>query len=337
MQQNVLIVGPNFYGYSNSVQKAFIELGFNTKVLTFSDNDVETLGEKITFHLSKNKTTFFDKKRTKFTELFKNVYDEFKPTIVFIIKGSALLPSAIEHAKNSITILWMMDSIFRNTYSYNLRNLVNHLFLFEKTDVDRLLKEENIKAHFLPLALDETVYYPIENKKDIDLLFVGALYANRIELLNRVIKHFPNKKIKIYGHLFSPLRQPFQYLFRKNKHIFTNKNIDPTGLNKLYSQAKVCLNIHHQQSQTGVNQRFFEILGAKALELTDAKPFIEENFTKTDLLWYANEQEMIAQIEYALNNYEKMQPIINSGYAKVIEQHTFTKRMQFVLDTINYK
>ncbi|MBL0145315.1 MAG: glycosyltransferase [Chitinophagaceae bacterium] len=335
MQKKVLIVGPNFYGYNESVERAFIKLGFSTKVLPFLEKDAENVKEKISFHLTRKKEHFFHQKKVRFNKLFISVYDGYKPDILFIIKGSVFFPESIVYADKSINILWMMDSIFNNPNSYSLRKLVNHLFLFEKTDVDRLQNEESIKAHFLPLALDETVYYPINNsKKEIDILFVGALYKNRIQLLNRLIKHFPDKKIKIYGHFFSPLRNPLKFLFRKNKHIYTNKNVEPDQLNILYSQSKICLNIHHTQSVLGVNQRFFEILGSKSLEITDYKEFVANNFTQDDLLWYKNEDEMIQQIDKALYNYQQMESIKASGYKKVVEGHTFLDRIRYVLDVI---
>ena len=337
MQQKVLIVGPKFYGYSLSVEKAFKKLGFSTVVMTFSEKDVENSAEKIAYHLTRDKPGFFEKKRIRFNIRFRKIYDNFQPDIVFIIKGSTLYPESITHAKNSINILWMMDSIYRNDYSYNLRKLVDHLFLFEETDVEKLREEEGIVSHFLPLALDESVYYPVQNEKDIDVLFVGMLYGNRIRLIDQVIKNFPGKKIKVYGKFFSPLREPLKYLFRKNRHIYINKNIEPELLNKLYSRTKVCLNIHHDQSVVGVNQRFFEILGSRSLEITDYKPYMGKHFTTGDLFWYRTEEEMLSQIGEALDNYQQLGTVIKNGYQKVIAAHTFTERMRYVLDVIGYK
>jgi spore maturation protein CgeB len=336
MQQKVLIVGPDFYGYNQSVERAFIKLGYQTRVMAFLDKDAEGLKEKIAYHLSKDKVLFFDKKRRRFGEQFRKVYNAYSPDILFIIKGSIFLPETLAIADKSINILWMMDSIFKNSYSYNIRHLVQHIFLFEETDADRLAKEENIKAHFLPLALDETVYYPVNNKKEIDLLFVGALYPNRIALLNRVIHNFPGKTIKIYGAYFSPIREPLRYFFRKDKQVYTNKTVTPAQLNQLYSKAKVCLNIHHEQSVVGVNQRFFEILGASALEITDYKPFMGSHFTNGEVIWYKTENELVEKIRDAFANEADFRSVTEAGYKKVTAQHTFTARIQQVLSIIHH-
>ncbi len=335
--KKVLIVGPNFYGYNQSVARAFNTLGYTTKVLNFLDADVEGFKEKVLLHLTQNKEKLFLKKRINYNTFFKKEYDAYKPDILFLIKGSILTPETVEYArKNSLVILWMMDSIYRITTSYILRNVVDHIFLFEQTEIPKLAAE-GITAHFLPLALDESVYYPIESERDIDLLFVGALYPNRIELLNKIIKAFPDKKIKIYGNLFSPFKKPWKLLFRKNKHIYTNKSVQPTELNKLYARSKICLNIHHAQSVGGVNQRFFEILGAGALQLCDYKMFIGDNFTEGDLVWYKNEEELFTKLSYLFSNMHNLDEIRQSGYKKVSKQHTFAMRIKTVLTIFEKK
>lgn len=72
-----------------------------------------------------------------------------------------------------------MDSIFQVKRAYENIKLYDCRFMFEKTDVEKL-KKEGIDSFFLPLALDESVYFPIKNQeKDIDLLFIGNLNSKR--------------------------------------------------------------------------------------------------------------------------------------------------------------
>ncbi len=334
--KKVLIVGPNFYGYNDSVARAFNKLGFATKVLYFLDADVEGFKEKVLLHLTADKEKLFLKKRIKYNTYFKKEYDDYQPDILFLIKGAILTPETVAEArKKSLVILWMMDSIYLNPTSYILRNVVDHIFLFEQTEIPKLAAE-GITAHFLPLALDESVYFPIEGTKDIDLLFVGALYPNRVKLLNKIIERFPEKNIKIYGNLFSPWRKPLKFLFRKNKHIYINKNVQPSELNKLYSRSKVCLNIHHSQSVDGVNQRFFEILGAGALQVCDYKTFIGDNFSEGDLGWYKNEEELMEKLKECFVNAEPLKEKALNGFAKTLQLHTFKERVRFILNSIKH-
>jgi spore maturation protein CgeB len=234
--------------------------------------------------------------------------------------------------KSSVNILWMMDSIHTNPGSINILPYINKVFLFEPTDIPLLKEKYKVDAVFMPLALDEKVYFPISNKKIIDILFVGGLVPDRIRLLDKIIKRFPNKKILIYGQYYSKFRNPIYHLFRKNKNNYTNKVVLPSKVNELYSMSKLCINIHQKQSIIGVNQRFFEILGSRSLQICDHKNFISQNFSKEDLLWFDNEQKLFDTITMALEKYDELENIINNGYKKVIAKHTFTYRINQMLE-----
>ncbi|MFC4262696.1 glycosyltransferase [Ferruginibacter yonginensis] len=329
-QKKVLIVGPIFHGYNESVEQAFKNLNFQTKVIGFTDGAVENVKEKVQFYLTKT-DDFYKFKNKQFNSLFEKTYNEFKPDILFIIKGHQIDPTVISKMKSSANILWMMDSIHSYPGSLAILPYVHKVFLFEATDIPLLKEKYDVDGTFMPLALDEKVYFPITNKKEIDILFVGGLVPDRIRLLDKIIEKFPDKKISIYGQYYSKFRRPLHHLFRKNKKNYTNKIVLPSKLNELYSKSKLCINIHQKQSVIGVNQRFFEILGSKNLQICDHKKFISDNFLKDDLLWYHNEQELFDTISFALNNYNDLNNVITNGYEKVTSKHTFTHRIKQIL------
>ena len=227
-----------------------------------------------------------------------------------------------------------MDSIFRNKGGYEIRNSVDYIFLFEKTDVSQLWDSEKIKAWFLPLALDETVYYPSTKTKDIDILFVGSLYEKRIDLLEKVCQEFPKCTIKIYGHYYSAFRRPIHHLLRKNRGVFINKNITPERVNQLYNKSRICLNMHHDQTRYGVNQRFFEISGSKSFQLVDANPFIIENFPSSEVMTYHSFSDLTEKIARIISNQVDEDGMADKAYKKIIGNHTFTHRIQDMLKII---
>lgn len=334
--KKLLIIGPLFYEYSKSVGRAFEKEGFTVNILDeWVEGSIENFKEKITYHIAKDKDAFFNKKYEVFNKKVRSRYNDFKPDIVFIIRGVILTEETLLFMKSSRLVLWMMDSIF--LVSNTLKNiaLYDHVFLFEKEDIPLLKERHNIDAWFLPLALDESVYFPIPaTEKSIDILFVGNLYDKRLALLKKVIEKFPAINIKIYGDYFSKLRNIGRYLFRKDKKYFTNSTVAPSELNKLYSQAKICLNIHHSQSVYGVNQRFFEIAGAGALQVCDSHGFISDNFEPSEILIYNTEDELYAIIEDVLNDYDKYTNNRADAFKKVREFHTFSNRAKYVLQTI---
>lgn len=336
--KKILIVGPLFYGYSKSVAKAFEKENFIVEVYDqWKEGTIENFAEKISFNLARDKEAFFDKKYEKYNTSIRKKYDTVKPDLVFIIRGAILTKDTLLFMKKSRLVLWMMDSIF--TVKRTLQNiaLYDHIFLFEKEDIPLLKKQYNIDSYFLPLALDESVYFPlIAAEKVIDILFVGNLYDKRIALLNKIIERFPDNNIKIYGTYFSKLRNIGRYFFRKDKKYYTNATVTPDTLNMLYSKTRICLNIHHSQSVYGVNQRFFEIAGAGALQVCDRHGFITDNFNNAEIVIFDSDEDLFSIISNILSDYESFKPKIKIAYDKVISHHTFHERIKFILKTINY-
>lgn len=335
--KKVFVVGPLFYGYSRSVASAFEKEGFTVDVYDdWKEGTVETISEKLTHNVTKNKEAFFTKKYEKYDAKIKTQYSACKPDMVFIIRGAVLTRETLLFMKKSKLILWMMDSVFTVKSTLENIDLYDHVFLFEKEDISVLKEKNNVEAHFLPLALDEAVYFPIPSaQKPIDILFVGNLYEKRKFLLNKVIKKFPEKNIKIYGDYFSKLRNIKRYLFRKDKKYYTNSKVTPAELNQLYSKTKICLNIHHSQSVYGVNQRFFEVCGAKVLQVCDRHGFITDNFKNNEVLIYDTDQQLFDIINDVLSNYDSYKNKIDMAFTQVINHHTFQKRVQYILQTIN--
>ena len=334
-KKKVLVIGPEFFGYYLSVEKAFKQLGYTTQSVSYI-TQVENKWERIVYHFSGDKEAFFEKKRRVFNNKVLSLYKEFRPDIVFIIQGSEIYSETVEKMKEAKKILWMMDSIFRNKRGYALRKIVDYIFVFERTDVDKLLENENIVSHFLPLALDEAVYYPYTNRKDeIDILFVGALYDNRVVLLERIYQEFKDYNMKVYGHYYSPFRRPLYHFFRRNKNVFLNKNISPAFVNELYNRSKICINIHHNQNKYGVNQRFFEISSSKSFQLVDRNGYITENFGSDEIATYNSEDELIEIIRSVLHGQINTKAFAEKAHKKVLTNHTFRRRMEYVMALVN--
>lgn len=336
MKGRVLIIGPEFYDYNLSIEAAFTNLGFDTRVIGYHGNMAASFGDRLKYHLSPDKEAFFGKKKLLLNNRIEATYKEFKPDLVFIVHGGDVNEHTVAGMKDCKKVLWMMDSISRSKEIYHMVKVADYNFFFEKTDVDYLWSVLQKESWFLPLAVDEKVYYPEAAARDIDILFVGALYENRMKMLKGIVSSFGDKKIKVYGTYYSPLRKPLHHLFRDNKEVFLNKNIPPAKVNKLYNRSKICLNIHHTQSRYGVNQRFFEISGAGAFQLVDANPYIKEHFSDNECMTFTSEQDMLEKIAQLLKGDHNMETMANKACDKVLSEHTFTHRIKYVLDVIKY-
>ena len=336
--KKVLIISTPFFGYQESVGRAFQELGYDVHIEIYDEPIHPFKGLLRWQHkIARNKEKLRAKNRKKYDLYIRNIYDQYNPDIVFSYNGTILLDSTLDYFRlKSKVIFWMYDSVLRADRKM-CKTHIDHadaVFCFEEKDV-QYYKSINKKSYFLPLACDETVYYPIDSKeKDIDILFVGHIYGQkkRISLLKKIIQQYPNLNILIYGHYKPYYKNPIKWVFREKRNIFKNINISPEKVNQLYARTKIALNIHHEQTLFGANQRLYEASGAGAYQICDANPYIESVFTNGEIGLYNKEEELFACIEDALNNDKFVE--IKTAQEIILTQHTFLHRVKEMLQII---
>lgn len=340
--KKVLIVSSPFYGYQISVGKAFRALGYEVRIETYDEPIHPFRGLlKWRHKFARDKEPLRRQSRARYDVYIKQVYDDFRPDIVFSYNGTILLDERLDYFRQkSKVIIWMYDSVQRPDRARCEKHIdhADAVFCFERNDVEYYAKQKKT-AYFLPLACDTSVYYPIENqKKDIDILFVATLYTSpkRMRLIQSVVNHFPDANILIYGWYKPFVKMPLKCLFREKRGIYKNTNIPPEKVNALFSRCKIALNIHHEQTFQGANQRLFEASGAGAYQICDANPYIQSVFQHQEVGLYHNEAELLAQIQWALNenNVQERNRRALDAYRIVTEQHTFITRVRKMLATI---
>ena len=96
------------------------------------------------------------------------------------------------------------------------------------------------------------------------------------------------------------------------------------------------MNIHHEQTFHGANQRLFEACGAGAYQICDANPYIQSLFPNGEVGLYHSEEEMLGQINWALdeNNVQERERRAKAASAIVKEKHTFVARICEMLEKI---
>ena len=125
-------------------------------------------------------------------------------------------------------------------------------------------------------------------------------------------------------------------LLREKRDIYKNVNIPPAKVNELFGRTKIALNIHHEQTFHGANQRLFEACGAGVYQICDANPYIESLFPNGEIGLYHNEQELLQLIGWALeeNNVQERERRAAAACKIVTEQHTFLARVREMLEII---
>ena len=142
-----------------------------------------------------------------------------------------------------------------------------------------------------------------------------------------------HKKIVICGRYIGFLDIDNQLVRLKSKEYryFTNRNIDPVNLNKIYNESKICINIHQDQSRYGGNMRLYEVLAAGAFQIVDYNPYIEENFGK-GLVTYKTSEDLMDTINYYLTYEDERNSIAKMGHGMVMNRDLFVNRAKTIID-----
>lgn len=98
---------------------------------------------------------------------------------------------------------------------------------------------------------------------------------------------------------------------------------------KLFYSSKINLNFTQITIETGLPLRVFDIMGNGGFLLSNAQIEFSELFTPgEEVILYHNNQELIELINYYLNHENERKEIAYNGYQKVNSLHTFTNRLE---------
>jgi hypothetical protein len=310
----ILIVGSSFRGYNNIFEKGFKEIGHYVEV--FVAKGLNELKEET--------------KKTKIgiNELINNQsedillhYKKFNPDFVFVRLGNYISDeSVVEMSKKSITTVYLGDSLIVYPEMKEKAIFYDIIFSYEQRDVD-FFCSMGLKSYPLMGVFDEDQYFPVSIEKDIDISFIGAMYDERIMLLNKLSKDFHDKKLHFIGN-YSKKKYLLNYIFiftSKMKKSFFNHTVDYREANLIYNRSKICLNLNRKEANTGWNSRLCEILGTNSFQLTN---FNETSFNEFEncLEMFKDYEELKDKIDYFLSNEDRIK-IASKGYEKV-KYHT---------------
>src|SRR5690349_18013758 len=110
----VLIIASDFFNYQFSIEDAYKNLGFETRVIAYYGGAVKNFREKVAYHIAMDKQKHLEQKKRKYNERVLELYNEFRPDLVFMMQASDLYVETVEKMNGcKLKVLWMYDSIFR--------------------------------------------------------------------------------------------------------------------------------------------------------------------------------------------------------------------------------
>lgn len=336
-----LVIGPTLadfdLGYNKSIARALEHYGIETRIAEFFFTHPSGLVNRIRIDgaMLFNYRKYYDKYVTAFNRQVLNIYHASRPDLVFVIRGSKLSSESLVAMKSAVKVLWCHDVIRRTGITAEQLRQYDLRYMFDASDVSWLETRENLDARFLPMGFDPEVFHPLDqSEKNIDIFFVGINYPNRRALLERLVNDFPDRALRFYGRNVryrEPITWTRQLRYIANGHgkIFVNRSLNPVDVNRMYSRSKICINIHHQQSESGCNPRVFEIMGAGAFQLVDANPYVRKNLG--ELVTYDGYDALRQAINVYLSDDRLREDAARHARQTALAEHTYVHRIREVL------
>ncbi len=297
-----------------------------------------------------------DIKRTFFTKIFDklklpldvdklnqrllNKVDEFRPDIIFIVKGNVIYPWTLKKIKNkyfnSKIVFWSQDDMYawhnRSLYfTYGIKYY--DLIVTQKSyNVEELKQLGAKKVLFQNKAYSKIYHKPCNNcnKVQYNVLFIGFAEKERFEYMNYLAKK--GIKINVFGSGWN--KKEFQ-----NHHtnmIINDYNLLGDDYTSAISCSKISLCFLRKANRDLQTSRSIEIPacgGFMIAERTDEhKKLFEED---KEAVYFDSKEELLEKVKYYLENEEERKQIAKAGYERTRKcKYSYDDRAEEILKVI---
>ena len=290
--------------------------------------------DKLGFHAGRE--AYLEKWRDKLRSVLSGAHLDLA---LFIGSPCAMMtPQELQSLQMSVpTVCWFVDAV-KESEDREYLPYYDRVFVFEKRDVVCLRNHHNIEAMYCPVGYNSAYEYTEKQQgKDIDIVFVGSPFKNRLRILEEFCMHatLNHWKVAIYGPFYEKKYFWKSCLFqRQYPHIMKylyNGRIAPECTASLYARSKICLNIH-LPAHKGVNPRTFEIMATGSFQIIDEREDYAGLVPEQDLAVFHSTEDLIEKISYYLAHEEERERIAAHGHAAVLGRYSMEASLNRILN-----
>lgn len=183
-------------------------------------------------------------------------------------------------------------------------------------------------THFLPGGYDHVAYRPMPASDDLrcGVAFVGTAHPKRVAILSGIA----DRGLRIYGAGWSglPTGHPLAAC-AVGRSVFGEEHA------RLFCSARINVNLHAVGEAFGINHRAFEIAGAGAFQMVDARMGLERYFEPDkEIVAFRTPDELRDKVDYFLARPDERAAIAARGYEKARAHFTIEQRFKELLDIV---
>lgn len=194
------------------------------------------------------------------------------------------------------------------------------------------------RVDFWPLASFDALCDPskteldiLSAKRDIDVVFIGAMYVNKMPLIATVKKAL-GMRLRLHG------------LTSVKKNVYFNLKygfpgwvtlLPFTQYVPLYQRAKIGINIHNRGDYTVGSYRLFDLPANGVMQISDGGDYLNDFFKAgEEIESYKDADELIDKVKYYLAHDEERQRIALNGFRRVRKDYKIAELLRKAGDLI---
>lgn len=272
--------------------------------------------------------------------------EAFRPEVILFINSpkDILRAEDMIHIKKQVgvpIICWFVDSVIGSKGEEALYPYYDRIYVFETQDIIFLREKYNIHAEYCPVGYNAAyaVVKP-QHHKDLDIVFMGAPFKNRLRILEIVAAHALRNEwcMGIYGPFYEDKYPWKKYFFHRKypniKRYLHNGIILPEDAANYYARSKICVNIHLPEHKS-VNPRTFEIMATGSFQLVDERADYAGLTPGADMVTFRSTEELIDKIGYYLSHEDGREQIAAHGKQTVLGRYSMEDSLNLLLGDIS--
>lgn len=203
---------------------------------------------------------------------------------------------------------------------------------------EKLLYVGAKRASFWPLAVFDAWFDQkmtedqlFERDRDVDIVFVGSMFVNKLPLLAKVKRAF-GRRFRLHGrgswkmHAYWNVRFAFPGMIR---------SIGFDEFIPLYHRSKIGINVHNRGDYTVGGYRMFELAANGVMQISDGGRFLSAFYEPgREIIGYSSADDLIDKIRYYLEHDDEREAIARAGFRRVMRDHRMSQRLRQAAELI---
>ena len=188
------------------------------------------------------------------------------------------------------------------------------------------------RSDFWPLAVFDAFCSPalgeeqvFASRRDLDVIFVGALYLDKMPLLAAVKRQF-GKRFHVYGLASWKKNAYFNLKYGFPGWVTPIRFEDYVPL---YMRAKVGINAHLRGKYTVGSYRMFDLPANGVMQVSDGGEYVRDFFEPgEEIETYGSIEQLLETVEQALSDSTRRERIARGGYRRAMGRHRIGTRLR---------